>query len=298
MGECDSCSGIELPVAPSGAAGKNAFTITTSSFVQPAVSGSVTVNVSTAGQYGNAFAGVGQILFVTDGTHFGWYLVAAVIGTTQLQLVNLGYTGSSAPGDTFASGSLVSPGGLQGPTGTPGTGTPGAAGADGTSRLYEYLGARLTTTTLSSFTNVSPTHKIEADKLTADGDEVIIVYESDVDATSGSRNTLRRVMINGSGAAMVSLTSSLTPGFEPSHEDTGVVKTQLVARTTVRFIRTSASTARVITTFDTLTDRSLTVQRDLSSLDFTTAYDLFFEVSHPIANQVGLRTITMDLIKS
>jgi hypothetical protein len=292
------CTGIELPIAPSGADGKNAFTITTAAFAQPIVAGAVTIDVSSAGQYGNGFVGVGQILFITDGTNYGWYLVAAVIGTTQLLVINLGYPGSAAPGTSFALSSLVSPGGLQGPAGANGTGSAGPAGANGTSRIYEYLGARLTTATLNTFTNVSPAHQIPAATLTANGDEVVVVYESDVDTFTSSRGTLRRVMVNGSGAAMVSLTRSLTPGYEPSHEDTGVIKSELVARTIVRFIRTSSSTARVITTFDIMTANSLKVQRDLSSLDFTTAYGLFFEVSHPTANQVGLRTITMDLIKS
>lgn len=293
----DCCDGIELPVAPSGSNGDNAFTFTSADFTQPAVAANVTVDVLTSGQNTNQFAQKGQIIHVSDTLKFSWYEVVQRIGSTQIELKNLGYTGSAAPGDVIASGANVSPAGLIGPAGTPGAGTPGAAGADGTTRLYQYTGARLQTSN-TVWTNIAPAHTIPADTLVNDGDEVAVNYISDVDGTPfGTRSTFRRVMIDGSGVSMVSCTSSLTPGIEPSHEETGVIKNQLSARTKVRFIKAGATTLRVIASFDMQTDREYTTQRDISGVDFTTDYDLFFEVLQPYANQIGLKTITMDLIK-
>ena len=143
-------------------------------------------------------------------------------------------------------------------------------------------------------------HNIPANTWAADGDEVWVRYASDVDGVSGNtRGTYRRVLIDGSGVAMVSCTKSLPLNAEPTHEETGVIKEGLVARTDVRFIRTSSSTMRVIASFDMLKSGSIVVQRDIPSIDFTTVYDLYFEILQPLGNlnQIGLWTITMDLIK-
>jgi hypothetical protein len=297
----DCCDGIELPVAPSGSNGDNAFTFTSADFTQPAVAANVTVDVLTSGQNTNQFAQKGQIVHVSDTLKFSWYEVVQRIGTTQIELKNLGYTGSASPGDVIASGANVSPAGIIGPAGASGAGAPGADGANGTTRLYQYTGTKLTTATFGAgvWTNISPAISIPANTLVDDGDEVVIKFLSDVSQLppNGTRLTFRRVMIDGSGVAMVSCTKSSGLNLEPPHEETGVTKESLSARTSVRFIKASSSSLKVVASFDMLKDREYVVESKISSVDFTTAYDLFFEIQQLAANQIGLSTITMDLIK-
>lgn len=301
MDDC-GCNGISLPMPANGVDGENAFTLTTSPFTQPAVLATVAVNTDDTGQLGNGFANKGQILRITDGSVGGWYEVANVVSPTQLSVVNLGYQGSSAPGVTIPSGSNVSPSGPAGVAGAAGAaGSAGAPGADGIVRLYEYLSTRLSTSVTgpSTWENISPAHSIPANTLVSDGDEVSLKYTSDIN--TASRGAFRRVMIDGTGVSMVSLTRSLGLPNEPSHESVGDEKAWLVGRTDVRLIRVNSTTLRAIATFDIYNSNgnaTATAQKDIPGFDFTTQYDLYFEIQQLQANQVGLRTITMDLIKS
>ncbi len=108
---------VKVPSTP-GTAGKNAYTLTTADFVQPAVGNNVLVSVANS-----AWMAVQQVVFVEDG---GYCLVNAVPSTTSVELKNLGYLGNANPGDTIPSGSLVTAGGFQGPIGPE-----GPAGAGG-----------------------------------------------------------------------------------------------------------------------------------------------------------------------
>lgn len=125
------CDEILLPQGSDGVNGKNAYTVTTASFVQPAVGVAVTINVSDTLQSTNQWAIPKQIIRITDSAgNGGWYQVTAITGTTQITATNLDYTGSSLQGTTIAAGAGVSPAGLQGPQGDPGSpGSPGATGA-------------------------------------------------------------------------------------------------------------------------------------------------------------------------
>jgi uncharacterized membrane protein len=98
----------------------NAFTTTTANYVQPAVAGTVVVDV-----VDSTWIAIGQVLYVTGG---GYYLVTATPTAITVTLQNLGYSGNAAPAAVVASPADVSPGGLEGPAGTPGT--PGAAGVN------------------------------------------------------------------------------------------------------------------------------------------------------------------------
>lgn len=116
------CDEILLPQGSDGVNGKNAYTVTTASFVQPAALSNVTITVSDSLQNTNQWAIVGQIIRVTDASgNGGWYQVVSITGTTQILVTNLDYTGSSTAGLTIATGAGVSPAGLQGPAGNPGT---------------------------------------------------------------------------------------------------------------------------------------------------------------------------------
>jgi len=99
-----------------GAAGANAYTTLSASFVVPAVGTSVTITVGNTSWVG----GIGQVLFIALA---GYYSVAAVVSTTSLSVTNLGYSGNAAPTTNIPTGGMVSPGGV--------IGTPGTAGSSG-----------------------------------------------------------------------------------------------------------------------------------------------------------------------
>ncbi len=85
-----------------GSDGQNAYTLTTASFVIPAVGDDVTIAVQSS-----LWMAIGQVLVVT-GTYFK---VISKPSATTVTLENLGYSGSGAPGGTIASGSTLSPAG-------------------------------------------------------------------------------------------------------------------------------------------------------------------------------------------
>jgi hypothetical protein len=92
-----------------GVDGIDSYTTTTSSFTQPAVSSTVTVQVAST-----AWMGVGQYLYVENG---GYYTVSSITDSTHVVLSNLGYSGSASPSSTVAGASKVSPGGQRGVAG-------------------------------------------------------------------------------------------------------------------------------------------------------------------------------------
>ena len=92
-----------------GAAGKNAFTSTSASFVMPAVDDSETVAVLDS-TWGIAL----QNVFVEFAGHMQ---VVSRPDPTHLVLKNLGYTGNAAPAVVIPLGSFVSPGGIKGADG-------------------------------------------------------------------------------------------------------------------------------------------------------------------------------------
>lgn len=124
------CDEILLPQGSDGVDGKNAFTVTTDSFPQPAVGSPAAITVSDTLQNTNQWAIPGQVIRITDASgNGGWYQVVSITGTTQISATNLGYAGSTTTGLTILSGASVSPAGLQGPQGDPGgTGATGDVG--------------------------------------------------------------------------------------------------------------------------------------------------------------------------
>lgn len=97
--------------------GASAFSVTTASFVQPAVNSNVTVRIEETG-----WAAVGQGVFVAGG---GYYSVVSVGGPKSLVLKNIGGSANAAPATTVATGGTISPAGL-----------PGSPGSDGNSAGY------------------------------------------------------------------------------------------------------------------------------------------------------------------
>lgn len=97
-----------------GEDGIDAFTLLTSSFIQPAVNANVVVNV------GNSdWLAVGQPVFVGTG---GFYEVIALPTPTSVTLENLGYADNAPPTTVIANGSKVTASGVKGEDGTSASG--------------------------------------------------------------------------------------------------------------------------------------------------------------------------------
>ena len=154
---CGGCDEITLPLGQDGTDGKNAFTITTSSFTQPAVGSTVTINVSNIGQYTNAWASVGQVIYITDASgNGGWYSVDSKSGETSITINNL-YATNTAAGLTINSGASVSPSGPAGANGLDGApglngnpGSQGPAGTPGSALLVSSTGGVVSTASWTS----------------------------------------------------------------------------------------------------------------------------------------------------
>lgn len=97
-----------------GAAGKNAFTVLTAQFVQPAANANVTVNVQDS-----SWMVVGQFLFVATG---GEYQVVSKPNALSVELENLGYANNAAPTTIIPNASQISPSGIKGTDGASGAG--------------------------------------------------------------------------------------------------------------------------------------------------------------------------------
>lgn len=118
---CPDPTITEIPGAPgedgaAGAAGTNgvdAFTTLTANATIPAIGANVTVSV-----VNSTWMGIGQVVWLTDGTDKGSFEVISKPGATSATLEFLGYANDSAPGAIIGSGGTVSPGGTQ-PTFSP-----------------------------------------------------------------------------------------------------------------------------------------------------------------------------------
>jgi hypothetical protein len=176
---CSSCGNLEVGTGPAGLDGQNAYTVTTEDFTQPAVGGTVTVDVSALGQLTGLWAKVGQVIFIEGG---GYYEVVSST-TTSIVAENLGYSGNASPTATVSSPAGVSPAGLIGPTGS--AGAAGAAGANGTTILFKRLSG--TPNISTSYANLlAGTNGVTANRWQNVGDTVRVSFMGIGAATSGS----------------------------------------------------------------------------------------------------------------
>lgn len=95
-----------------GSDGQNAYTDTTAAFTMPAISGTVSVEVTNSD-----WATIGQNVNVQTA---GEMSVDSKPDSTHVVLLNLGYPGNAAPATNIPSGSTVSPSGRRGATGASG----------------------------------------------------------------------------------------------------------------------------------------------------------------------------------
>jgi hypothetical protein len=101
-----------------GTAGQNAYTLTSASFVVPAVGATVSVPVVSTAWMG----GTGYVVFITGA---GYYAVSSITDATHAVLTNMGGASNAIAGTTVPSGATVSAAGPAGAAGA--AGTPGAA---------------------------------------------------------------------------------------------------------------------------------------------------------------------------
>ncbi|MEH2138580.1 hypothetical protein [Nostoc sp.] len=97
--------------ASDGQPGQNAYTITTASFVQPAVGSNVTVAVANS-----SWLSTGQTIFISNA---GTYAIASIPNPTSITITNL-YSTNTAVSSTIASPQSVAASGVKGSKGDPG----------------------------------------------------------------------------------------------------------------------------------------------------------------------------------
>lgn len=278
MSGCSSTCQPKIPSSTPGTPGKNAYTFLTASFTMPAIGANVTITVSNGGQFGNRWAVVGQIIFI-EGARF--FQVAAIVGTNQITVTNLGYSGNASPTTTIGSGGYISP---AGPIGV--TGATGINGVNGTARLYELLTTQ--TGNLISFWQALALYSVPADTLDNDGDSLLI--EARVVRTTPVTdvfNTARRIFFGGQSA-------TINSPFEPFLTSQNVL--EYVLR--VEIIKTSSSTAMSRVTADfNLSNPALSYSVLMSGLDFTVSNQLLLSVFQATLG-TELRSFTVDKIVS
>lgn len=114
---CSTCDpvvtlvpGVAGAPGTSGSNGLNSYTVLTANLLLPAAAGPV-VGATSVGFSG--WAGIGQVVFISDGTDFGHFEVLTIPGSTSFTLEWLQYPGDSAGAATINSGATVSPSGVQ-----------------------------------------------------------------------------------------------------------------------------------------------------------------------------------------
>ena len=135
---CPSVPAVNVPGSP-GSTGLNAFTTLTAPITLPAQNATVIVTVANT-----QWLAVGQIVFASDGTHLGTFSVVsvpAVAPFTSATLKFLLYATDSAQGQIIATGSLLTPAGIQAAISYPTSVVNGGTGATTASTARSNLGA-------------------------------------------------------------------------------------------------------------------------------------------------------------
>lgn len=107
--EVPGSPGADGAAGSAGSDGINAYTVTTSNLTLPAVAGPV---IAPVGVGVSSWAGVQQIIFISDGTEHAHFSVTSIPGSASFILQWLDYPGDSAGTAVIASGATVSPAGV------------------------------------------------------------------------------------------------------------------------------------------------------------------------------------------
>lgn len=279
MSGCSPTCQPKIPSSTPGAPGKNAYTFLAASFTMPAAGNFVTVTVSNAGQFGNRWAVVGQIVFVENAGHFQ---VEEVIGTNQLQITNIDYAGNATGGSTIASGGYISPAGLRGIQGPA-----GANGTAGTARLYKLLTTQTSATVFSDATLAS--YLMPADTLVNDGDSIVIEAWMVQSGSIDNGQPSRKITFAGQSATI----------FGGIQEPRIALQSSNSALLRVEIIKTSVNTATSRVIVDTnITLPSVKYSVALTGLNFTISNAINLSVFQIVASGTQLRSLTIDKIAS
>jgi hypothetical protein len=278
---CGGCDEITLPLGQDGIDGKNAFTRTTSPFQQPAVGSNVTIDVSNIGQFTNAWASVGQTIYISLG---GWYSVVSIAGSTSITIANLGYVGNTAVGLTINSNASVSPSGPAGANGAAGAaggagsqGSQGASGLNGTTLLKSVQGNGII---INTFSNIAATQTFLANQLCdVNGDKAVLEATITNSALTGKGMSGEvRVLLDTNPSTSPQNISRL-PGITPFEVSSVAIssgtlrveiyrKTQTTAAVSVTYIDSKKNSISYISGGSFITDfntpLSLTIQGRLS----------------------------------
>ena len=281
---CGGCDEITLPLGQDGTDGKNAFTITTSSFTQPANGSPIPIDVSDLGQYTNAWASVGQNIYISDLSGFGgWYVVVSKAGFTSITIDNLEYPGSTPIGLPIGIGASVSPSGPPGANGTNGsdgndggTGSQGASGLNGVSILRTAQGTNNLT---STYTDIATIASFVGNGLcTLDGDKAVLeatVYVASLDNAAGNI----RVLLNGVSItpALISVGVTSEPTFKNSILVGGTLGGSGVLK--VDIYRKSSTIASVTVSTSDIYGNKITYNSGDFTTDFTSSIALLIQVT-------------------
>lgn len=275
---CPTCQ-RKIPTSPAGLPGKNAYTFLTASFTMPAVGNNVTITVSNSGQFGNRWAVVGEPIFIENARFFQ---VVALVGTNQITVTNLGYSGNATPGTTIPANGFVTPTGPIGPTGLT-----GSNGVNGTARLYELL----TTQTTASLTpwQALASYSVPANTLLNNGDALLInAWMVQSAAVAFPNFPSRRITFGGQ-----SLT--LNGGLEPLFISADPAQYTL----SVELIKVTDTTALARVKADSnLSSPAISYSVSLTGLDFTVSNSLLLSITQFVASGTELRSFTVDKIVS
>lgn len=200
--------GVEGPPGPTptnGTNGVNAFTVTTSNFIIPLVGQNVTINV-----LNSSWVAVGQIVVVAGPASFS---VVSTPTPTSMTLNFKGFFGDLAPGVTINAGSVVAPGGQEGPSQLPTISAYALAGSQAlTVTPSQALSLELTLTTPGHYL-ISSTARIDLVGATFAAAKVVTVK---LHETTNSNADLANAIANVNTGTPTTLTDTLATPSVPT----------------------------------------------------------------------------------
>lgn len=303
---CGGCDEITLPLGQDGVDGKNAFTRTTSPFQQPPIGTSITIDVSNLGQFTNAWASVGQIIFITDSSgNGGYYSVVSKSGETSIEINNLGNVENTPQGLNIGTNASVSPSGPLGPIGPNGSngsnGLNGSQGASGINGVSIIRTAQGTNTLLGTYTNIATIGAFAANELCRlDGDKSVLeatVYVASLDSSSGNI----RVLLNGVSITPALISAGVTS--EPTFKNSLIVAGGNMGGSgfiKVDIYRKSSTLAGVTVSTSDISGNTLTYNSGDFITDFASAITLQIQgkIGKPGPDRsIGCNTLTITSFK-
>jgi hypothetical protein len=304
MSNCGGCDEITLPLGQDGTDGKNAFTRTTSSFIQPAANQNITINVSNIGQFSNSWASVGQVIFISNlSGNGGYYSVVSTTGTESIEIKNLNYPGNTPenlpinfPANVSPSGPRGAAGG-DGERGSDGDDGVGLPGLNGTTLLRAGQGTDISGQ--GTYTNIAPTLTFAANELCSQ-DNNKALFEASLYFLTIVKDGFAefRLLVNGTEVTQSFIDSDPFPPRLMNQYSGG--ETEGSALLKVEIIRLPSNTARFSITYGTVQDGTILYMGDPITIDFnsTITINLQGRTPRPDANKItGCKTYSVSSFK-